>query len=470
MIPATSFAGLKVALFGLGISGLATGRSLVEAGARVVAWDDGEAGREAARRAGLPVADLRAEDWSGFSALVLAPGVPLTHPVPHWTVPLAQAAGVEIIGDTEIFCRERRLSGARTKMIAITGTNGKSTTTALTHHLLTSAGVNAAMGGNIGTAVLDLPAFAGDLHYVLEFSSFQIDLTPSLDADVGALLNISADHIDRHGTLQNYAAIKARIFAGLRDGGAAVVGVDDAHSRGVAQALSGPNRVATISAEGPVRDGVYFRDSSLFEVADGVPLNSVSLQGIPSLRGAHNGQNAAAAVAMARSLGVAWEAIEQGLRTFPGLAHRMEEVGRLGRVIFINDSKATNADAAAKALSSFRDIFWIVGGRAKENGLAGLDPWFGNIRRAYLIGEASQPFAAALEGRADFVQAGTLDNAVSLAARDALADENSPEPVVLLSPACASYDQFPNFTVRGDKFREAVSSLRGVTLRGAEAA
>ncbi len=471
MISAPSFAGLKVAVFGLGVSGLAAGRALTEGGARIVCWDDGEAGREAARVAGLPVSDLRQEDWGAFAALVLAPGVPLTHPEPHWSVRLAQGAGVEIIGDTELFCRERRRSGAGTRMIAITGTNGKSTTTALTQHVLAAAGLRAVSGGNIGTPVLDLPGFAAGQHYVLEFSSFQIDLTPSLDADVAVLLNITPDHLDRHGTLENYAAVKARVFAHLRETGTAVIGVDDAHCRAIAESLvSQGRRMVRISADRPLRDGIYFQDGTLVESAAGDARHTASLRGIPSLRGTHNGQNAAAAAAIARSLGLEWGAIEQVLRSFPGLPHRMEEVGRLGRILFINDSKATNADAAAKALSSFTEIYWIVGGRAKANGLAGLDPWFNRIRRAYLIGEAAPDFAKALEGRLDTVTVGTLDAAVALAARDALADHAAREPIVLLSPACASYDQFPNFTVRGERFREAVASLSGVLLTSAQAA
>lgn len=471
MIPARTFSGQNVAVFGMGLSGLTVAFALREGGAAVSAWDDGEAGRRAASDAGFAVKDLRAADWRRFGALVLSPGVPLTHPEPHWTVNLARASGVEIIGDTEIFCRERRASSAQTTMIAITGTNGKSTTTALTHHLLRAAGVHAEIGGNIGRAVLDMPPFADGLHYVLEFSSFQIDLTPSLDPDVAALLNITPDHLDRHGTLENYARVKSRVFDALSPAGAAVIGMDDALCKGIARdvAVRG-HRVTKVSATRPLSDGVFHRDGMLFEVESGRISSTANLSAIGTLRGAHNGQNAATAIAIARSLGIEWNVLAEGLTSFPGLPHRLEEVGRLGRVLFINDSKATNADAAARALESFPDIYWIAGGRAKAGGLAGLEHLYHRVRHAYLIGEAAPDFARSLSGLVPFTQAGTLDAAVERAAHDALRDEASAEPVVLLSPACASYDQFPNFAARGDAFRAAVSSLSGVTLRRAEAA
>jgi UDP-N-acetylmuramoylalanine--D-glutamate ligase len=473
MIPATSFHGRKIAVFGLGLSGLAAGRALLAGGADVAAWDDSEAGREAARKAALPLCDLREADWRGFDALALAPGVPLTHPEPHWTVRLARQSGVEVMGDTEIFCRELRRLNAGSRMAAITGTNGKSTTTALTQHLLASAGLRAESGGNIGRAVFDLPPPEPGLHYVLEFSSFQLDLTPSLDADAAALLNISPDHLDRHGTIEHYASVKASVFRNLRVGGTAIVGVDDEFSRAIAASLAASERarLVRISATRRLEDGIFFKDGRLVAIRHGEVEREIGLGGIASLRGAHNGQNAAAAAALARSFGLQWSVIERGLKSFPGLPHRMEEVGRLNRVLFINDSKATNADAAARALACFADIYWIVGGRAKAGGLAGLDLFFPRIRKAYLIGEAAADFARTLEGKVPHVIAGALENALALAARDALADASSREPVVLLSPACASYDQFPNFTVRGDRFREAVSALKGVRLpEAAEAA
>lgn len=458
MIPVTTFGGRKVAVFGLGLSGRAAAVALRAGGAEVAAWDDSEASREAARAQGLPVRDLREADWRAFAALVLAPGAPLTHPEPHWTVKRARGAGVEVIGDTELFCRERRAQGARAKLAAITGTNGKSTTTALTAHLLAAAGRRAVAGGNIGRAALDLPPFADGLFYVIEFSSFQIDLTPTLDPEAAALLNITPDHLDRHGTLDHYAAVKARIFARQKAGDTAVVGVDDPISAAIAGAPGGAGRVRRISCQGPVADGVYASAGRIIEAEGGVGTQVADLAGIGSLRGAHNWQNAAAAYALVRGLGLSPGEAAAGFASFPGLAHRMEEAGRLGRVLFINDSKATNADAAGKALASFDDIYWIAGGRAKAGGLAGLEGLFPRICRAYFIGEAAEAFSRFVDGRLAWRCCGTLEAALGEAARDAAA-EGRAAPVVLLSPACASYDQYPNFEARGDAFRRLVMGL-----------
>jgi UDP-N-acetylmuramoylalanine--D-glutamate ligase len=371
-------------------------------------------------------------------------------------VKLARASGVEIIGDIEIFMRERRRERAAAKVIAITGTNGKSTTTALTHHLLVCAGLDAVLGGNIGKAVLDLPPFADGRHYVIEFSSFQLDLTPSLDADAAVLLNITADHLDRHGTLENYAAVKEKIVRAAR---AAVIGVDDSLSEAIAQrTMAGGTKTALISVRHPVQTGIYADGASLFETAQGAIKNQASLGGIGSLRGAHNAQNAGAALAAARCLGLPWDSLAASLRTFPGLAHRMEEVRRTGHVLYINDSKATNADAAERALLSFTNIYWIAGGKPKDGGIASLAPNFPRIKKAYLIGEAAEAFGQTLGEQVPFSLAGTLSRAVAEAARDASASEEG-EAVVLLSPACASYDQFPNFEIRGDAFRALVEAL-----------
>jgi UDP-N-acetylmuramoylalanine--D-glutamate ligase len=469
MLAVTVFRGQKVAACGLGLSGLATARALAAGGAEPAVWNDAEGGRAAARAAGFTPLDLEAADWSGFAALVLAPGVPLTHPSPHWTVERAKAAGVEIIGDKELFCRQRRAEGSRAKIIAITGTNGKSTTTALTAHLIGAAGRRVAMGGNIGTAVLDLDPFADDLTYVLEYSSFQIDLTPTLDASAACLLNITPDHLDRHGTLDHYGEVKARIFGRLGAEATAVIGIDDPICAGIADALDAKTRPRRISVLGAVENGVYAKDHALIEIENGEPQPPIGLSGIGSLRGAHNAQNAAAAFALCRAIGLTRQEIASGLASFPGLAHRMEEVGRLGRVLFINDSKATNADAAAKALASFGSIYWIAGGLAKAGGLSGLESYFPKIRRAYFIGEAAADFASAVDGALAHRISGTLESAIRDAAGDAAASTDA-EPVVLLSPACASYDQFPSFVARGDAFREIVGSLAGVDMRSNEAA
>ena len=316
------------------------------------------------------------------------------------------------------------------------------------------------MGGNIGTAILSLaPPQAGRV-YVIECSSYQIDLTPSLDPSVGILLNLSEDHLDRHGTMEHYAAVKERLVAGVPRQGTAVIGVDDEWCREIASRieLTG-KRVVRVSVRRRLSDGLYVDRQRIMRGT--VAIADVS--GIGSLRGLHNAQNAACATAAALALGIEPAAIQAGLRSFPGLAHRMEEVGRRGHVLFVNDSKATNADSAAQALACFNDIFWIAGGKAKTGGIESLRKFFPRIRKAYLIGEAAEEFAATLNGAALHEIDGTLDKAVAAAARDAEA-ANSPEPVVLLSPACASFDQYRNFEVRGDAFREMVRKLLGPTI------
>jgi UDP-N-acetylmuramoylalanine--D-glutamate ligase len=467
MTPVTTFAGQTVAVFGLGLSGLAACRALLSGGASVVAGDDTAAGCEAAAKAGVPVADLAGADWSRFAALVLAPGVPLTHPEPHWTVRKAKAAGVEIVGDIELYCRERARAAPEAPFVAVTGTNGKSTTTALVAHILKAAGRDVAMGGNIGTAVLALDPPAPHRCHVIEMSSFQIDLTPTLRPTVGMLLNVSPDHLDRHGTMENYAMLKARLVQGAEH---PVVGDDDDWCREISERLrlAGRGWVDVFSSRQRVPHGWYAEGSALVAHAPwtGPAGRFADLAGIGSLRGQHNVQNALAASAAAMTLGVSPAEVASALATFPGLAHRLEEIGRLGGTLFINDSKATNADSAGTALAAFaRDVFWILGGRAKQGGIASLGPFFARVSKAYLIGEASEEFAGTLQGKVPFERCGTLPSAVAAATRDA-AGSGAREPVVLLSPACASYDQYRNFEVRGDAFRALVTALPGIELRG----
>ncbi|MGU3494535.1 UDP-N-acetylmuramoyl-L-alanine--D-glutamate ligase [Xanthobacteraceae bacterium A53D] len=459
MIPVSTFKGRKVAVFGLGGSGLATAQALVAGGAEVVAWDDGEAGRTKAEAAGITVRDLREDDWSAFAALVLAPGVPLTHPKPHWTVELAKAAGTEIIGDIELFCRERRANLPGSAFVAITGTNGKSTTTALIAHLMAVGGRDVQMGGNIGTAILSLePPKTGRVH-VVECSSYQIDLAPGLDPAVGVHLNLTPDHIDRHGTFEHYAAVKERLIAGVQPGGTAVVGVDDQLSAAIAdRAEQRGQHVIRISVKRPLADGIWLDGDTLVVSEGAAEMFRLKLAGIGSLRGTHNAQNAAAALASAHALGLAYEVVAVGMRSFPGLAHRMEQVGTRGMVLFVNDSKATNADAAERALASFEHVFWIAGGVPKTGGIAPLKALFPRVRKAYLIGQAAEDFAATLGEGVPHEISGTLDQAVAAAARDAAAS-GLDQPVVLLSPACASFDQYPNFEVRGNAFRDLVNGL-----------
>ena len=462
MIPVTVFAGKKVAVFGLGKSGLLSAGALVKGGANVVVYDDSEKMRADAASAGLGVQNLREIDWSEIAALVLAPGVPLTHPTPHWTVQLAQKAGVEVIGDIELFCREREKSGADCPLIAITGTNGKSTTTALTAHLIASAGFDAQMGGNIGVPVLALEPFMEKRVYVLEVSSYQIDLAPSLRATVGILLNVTEDHLDRHGTIENYAALKTLLPASVEKGGTAVIAVDDRWTRSAADRIErAGHKVVRVSTTGPLRDGYFAEGTRIMRADNGKAHPAVQLAGIGSLRGLHNAQNAACAVAACAAIGIDLPTIQKGLVRFPGLAHRMQQIGRKGSILYVNDSKATNADSAAKALGSFNDIFWIAGGKPKTGGIASLAEFFARIRKAYLIGEAAEDFAHTLEGKVPYEVVGVMSAAVDAATRDAEASALK-EPVILLSPACASFDQYPNFEVRGKAFADLVRAVPGV--------
>lgn len=460
MIPVTTFAGRKVALFGLGGSGLATAQALVAGGAEVTAWDDNPDSVARASQAGIPTGDLHGLDWSAQAALVLSPGVPLTHPKPHWSVDLARTAGVGIIGDVELFVRERRVHAPDCPFIAITGTNGKSTTTALIAHILKASGRDTQLGGNIGTAILTLDPPKAERYFVVECSSYQIDLAPTLDPTAGILLNLTPDHLDRHGTMQHYAEIKERLVAGSRT---AIVGVDDSFCVLIADRIERAGvPVRRISKRSVVADGVYAEGSRIFQADGGTSADFVDLDGIDTLKGSHNAQNAAAAIAACRAVGVSADDISAGLRSFPGLKHRMQPVGRRGRVVFVNDSKATNADAAAPALSSYKRIYWIAGGLPKEGGIASLAPLFPHIVKAYLIGEAAPGFAASLGEAVAYEISGTLEQAVAHASADAAADGQ--DAVVLLSPACASFDQYKNFEVRGDAFVSHVATLDGITM------
>jgi len=482
MIRARAFSGRRVAVFGLGGSGIAAARALEAGGAEVVCWDDGETGRTRAAQAGLRIADLANTDWGSLAALILAPGVALTHPLPHWTVRRARAAQVEIIGDVEVFYRERADVCPDAPVIAITGTNGKSTTTALTTHLLKHLGCDVQMGGNIGKPVLELEPPARERVHVIEMSSYQIDLAPTLNPTVGVLLNVTPDHIERHGTIERYAAIKERL---VREADTGAVCVDDGFTRAAAKRVASMGRLYAFTAGqgAAIVPRIYAIGTSIFEhETHGAYASSrqiASLEGIGSLRGRHNVQNVLAAVTALRALQdrldelpasdlpEVWrpDDIAAGLASFPGLAHRMEEVGRAGRTLFVNDSKATNAEAAEKALSSFdRGIHWIIGGVAKEGGIASLRPFWGRVERAYLIGEAAVRLELELGNEVQVRHCGTLEAAISQAADDA-AQSEAEEPVVLLSPACASFDQFANFEVRGDAFRDAVSRLPGFRPR-----
>ena len=433
MIAADAWRGRRYAVLGLARSGLATVRALAAAGAHVVAWDSNSAAREKAGAIdGVLIHDPATLDLTGAAGLVVSPGVPLnTHPL----VAQARAAGVPIVGDIELFAEARGALPPH-RVVGITGTNGKSTTTALVHHMLATAGVPTLMGGNIGLPILGQeplsPNDTGAGIYVLELSSYQIDLTQSLDCDVAVLLNLTPDHLDRYDGFDGYAASKARLFAMQSPDHAAVIGIGDAASAAIARSLSA-------------------RGEHLTKIAPGVCMDQSRW---PSLQGPHNAQNALAAIAVAKALGVAEADIDRALAGFTGLPHRMERVGTHAGVAYVNDSKATNPDSAAPALGAFDRVHWIVGGQAKSDDLDACAPFFDHVVRAYTIGEAGPRFAALLEPTMPVDRCDTLDSAVAAAARTAVAGET-----VLLSPACASFDQFRDYEERGDAFRRAVEAL-----------
>jgi UDP-N-acetylmuramoylalanine--D-glutamate ligase len=457
MIVARAFAGKTVAVFGLARTGLGAVRALVAGGTRVIAWDDDSAARDLGGQEGAELMPWREWPWEQISALVLSPGVPLTHPKPHGVVAHANAAKVLVIGDVELFAREVE---GKAPVVAITGTNGKSTTTALIGHILAACGFDVQVGGNIGKSVLELAPPSAKTIYVLEMSSFQIDLAPSLHPDVALLSNLSPDHIDRHGSMENYAAIKARLMQQAAKTGQLLIGVDDDHSAAIFTRLSSNGGAVAhpVSVGKVLGRGLFVVDGVLYDALGGRATRVMDMADAAHLPGSHNWQNAALAYGAVKPYITDTKAIAAAIASFPGLAHRMEDVGRIGKTLFINDSKATNADAAARALAVYPDIFWIAGGKAKEGGIESLVAFFPRIRKAYLIGDAAPQFAKTLDGKAPYITSGTLDAAVTSAAADAAASA-VPAPVVLLSPACASYDQFKDFEQRGDAFRNLVTRL-----------
>ena len=455
MIELPFFHGLPVAVMGLGKSGLAAARALQESGAEVWAWDDSEDRRAEAREAGITLVDLNGCNWAEVPSLILSPGIPDRYPEPHPVAAAAREAGAEVIGDIELLGRAR----PDASYIGVTGTNGKSTTTALIGHVLTLSGRDCEVGGNLGPPVMEFEMLESG-SYVLEMSSYQLERTFSITFDVAVLLNISPDHLDRHGGFDGYVAAKRNIFRRQTAPRTAVIGVDDETCRKIHAELlaAGDQNIVPISGEGPVEGGVYVANGVLYDDTEGQKVPALNLAEVPTLPGLHNAQNAAAAYATCKAAGVEPPVIAACIRSFPGLAHRQEIVARIDGVTYVNDSKATNADAAARALACYDEIHWILGGRAKEGGLAGLERYYPKVARAYVIGEAAEPFAAALEGKVEAEVCGDLETAVAAAQKAASA---AGKGVVLLSPACASFDQFANFEVRGDSFRSLVEALPG---------
>jgi UDP-N-acetylmuramoylalanine--D-glutamate ligase len=459
MIDLAVLKGSSFVVLGLARSGLATVRALTAAGIDCVAWDDNAASRELAAKMGARVADPATVDWNAATALVISPGIPSTFPKPHPVAVAARAAGKPIICDVELLARAQ----PEARFVAITGTNGKSTTTALIGHILKEAGARCEVGGNIGRGALDLAPLGHDGLYVLELSSYQLELLQTFRADVAVWLNITPDHIDRHGDLAGYVAAKKNIFARQRAGDCAVIGTEDEASRAVAAEMSARVGIACVpvALDRPVAGGVSYRAGMLVD-ADGY---TVDFSDVPTLPGDHNAQNAACAWAVCRWLDVPREVIVAGLRSYPGLPHRQERVASVGDVVYVNDSKATNADATARALSSYRDIYWILGGQAKEGGVAPLASYFDRIRHAFLIGEATELFAGQLDGKLPYSRCGDLKSALDAA--HALAQrEAAGHAVVLLSPACASWDQWKSYEHRGDAFRAMARALPGAESLG----
>ena len=456
MVVVRLFAGRRVAVLGLAKSGRAAAAALAAGGAEVVAWDDHPAARE-----GLApetrIENLAEADWNGIAALVLSPGIPHSFPEPHPAVLKAQAAGVEIVGDLELLARVQ----PEARYIGITGTNGKSTTTALIGHILHHAGRSAEVGGNLGTPALSLAPLGRDGAYVLECSSYQLELLATLTFDIAVLLNITPDHLDRHGGMDGYIAAKRHIFDRQAAAASAVIGIDDPICRSIAEEMSraGPQRIVPISVREPVTSGVYVEAGHLIDALDGAPQRVLDLAEAERLPGSHNWQNAAAGYAVARRFGIAPDIAAAAIRSFPGLAHRQELVATIDEIRYINDSKATNADATEKALTCYRTIYWIAGGLSKAGGIVPLEPYFERLRHAFLIGRATEEFAETLDGKVPFTRCGDLATAVAAATEQARA-EHAADAVVLLSPACASFDQFANFEARGDAFRQLVTELQ----------
>ncbi len=460
MITPTSLKNSKIAVFGLGKAGMSTLNALLRSGAEVYVWDDGEASRaklQAENLKNVHIVSPEETPWNEIKLLALSPGIPLTHPKPHKVAELAKAANCPIVCDIEILYHAQ----SQSKFLGITGTNGKSTTTALTGHILKNAGVSGEVGGNIGIPVLDLTPLSEDGVYVLEMSSFQLDLIKQTHFNVSVFLNITPDHIDRHGDIEGYIAAKCHIYENQGENDVAIIGVDDEYTNKIYEQLKSSGkigRIIPISTRREIAGGIMVKDGVIYDNSGSIP-KQYTLGYLERLPGAHNGQNIAAAFAATLALGVQPEKAIAAIKSFEGLKHRIQLVSEINGIKFINDSKATNADATANALRAFDDIYWILGGLSKEGGIGSLVEFFPKITHAFLIGKAQDDFANVLDGKVTYTKCETLANAFDEAAKRALND-NKKGSVVLLSPACASWDQWPNFEVRGDAFCEMAINLK----------
>ena len=454
MIPLLSHRDDTILVVGLGKSGLSAARALTQAGATVMVWDDQADEREKAQASGLTLFDFESGDMTTLDDVIWSPGVPHKHPTRHPLAERARSANLNLRCDIDLLATAQ----SDATYIGITGTNGKSTTTALTAHILKSAGKRIEVGGNLGFTALDLEPLDGNGIYVLEMSSYQTELTPSLACSTAALTNVSPDHLDRHGGLGGYITAKAQLFDNQKNGATAIIGQDDDPSRSITNQLSigGQHYVIGISSEESMIDGVSVQGGILTDTLSAKP-GTIDLRAFKALPGKHNWQNAATACAIAITHGVSRQEVSDSFATFPGLSHRQEVVGTLNGVTFVNDSKATNANASEKALSCYGAIYWIAGGVSKAGGITNLGPLFGRIKHAFLIGESANTFAEELSrsGVATSTHK-TLEGATIDAGRLALLSRDH-DATVLLSPACASFDMFKNFEERGDAFRNTVT-------------
>jgi UDP-N-acetylmuramoylalanine--D-glutamate ligase len=454
MIITTAYSGKTVGVLGLGRSGNATVAALAAGGAKVVMWDDVPNANKMQDMAFHSARAMPPEQWpwGELAAFIISPGIPLTHPA----AVRAREMHCPILGDIELLYE----SCPQARYIGITGTNGKSTTTALIGHILTHAGLKPQVGGNLGTAALSLSPLGEGGTYVLEMSSYQLDLLQRTKFDIAVHLNLSPDHLERHGDMDGYLAAKRHIFDRQGNNDMAVVGIDDAYSEGLCRALIAEKtrRVIPISAMGPVQQGVFAQGGNIISRLEKTE-RVADISRIPSLRGAHNGQNAAASYAVCLAYGLSHEAIVEAMQSFPGLPHRMQWLGTIGGVQFVNDSKATNSDAAEKALLTYDPIYWIAGGVAKEGGIESLLKYAPRIAHAFLIGEAEEMFAQVLEGHVPYTRCGTMEAAFAQAALMAR-KEGKKDAAVVLAPACASFDQYKNFEERGAHFVRLVEELR----------
>ncbi|MCH2547418.1 MAG: UDP-N-acetylmuramoyl-L-alanine--D-glutamate ligase [Alphaproteobacteria bacterium] len=458
MIRLPRYKNASVGVFGLGTAGQAAIASLLQSDAKVYAWDDNAnscAQLAESKAKNLTVKNFTQWPWQEMDCVILSPGVPLTHPQPHEVVRLAQKNAVRLVGEVDILYEAR----PDARYVGITGTNGKSTTTALIGHVLQENGLSAQVGANLGVPALALTTTGAEDIYVLEMSSYQLDLMHTTRFNVAVLLNITPDHLDRHGDMAGYIAAKQRIFQHQKSEDAAFIGVDDAYSCKLYDAIRQRNtqHVTPLSITQTNNTAIHVDSNGVLHDPTTTPVFRYDLTQLQRLKGAHNWQNIAAAYGVARYFAIDSNAIMRTIYNFSGLPHRLELVAQLGNVQFINDSKATNAEAAARALAPFDNIYWLVGGRAKAGGIDALAPYFNKITHAYLMGEAEDSFAQSLEGKVAYTKCGTLKNALHMA--NEAAQDNKKETVVLLSPACASFDQWKSFEARGDAFRDQVMEL-----------